>query len=599
MKDYNILYVDDERANLNSFKSLFRRKFNIITAISGNEGLEILEAQPIHLIIADQRMPNMTGIQFFKKVKKKWAEIKLILLTGFYDNKVILEAVNDVGIYSYMNKPFENQKIELVIRKGLEVLDSERLLYESEEKFRGVFNSIADVFVRRELAGNVVMVSPSVFKVLGYTPEELLNNQVENYFVDPRLPGDIKKKLLIEGGTHSFEVEVFKKDGKIITVSSSVKLYFNDEDSPLGIESVFRDVTEQKRTQKALAESEKKFKGVFDSIIDVFVRRDLDHKGVLVSPSVFEVTGYTAEDILGQDISKCFVDPAKPEWIKEYLLKNDGVHTIEFELYKKDGTIIDISSNAKIYNDNEGNPIGIESVLRDVTGQKKAEGKIIEYQERLKALSLDLVLSEERMRKQIAIDLHDDVGQLLSASRMQIAAINYKADSSEIKKKIDSISQGLLQAIRSTREAIFNLSPPQLNEIGLYAAIHDWMKGQIENKYNIITNITGKLELYPIEETARLLLFRSLRELMMNVVKHAQAKYLNITFKTYNQLMEIMIEDDGVGFDQNQIENKAYGIFSIRERMLDLGGSMEIDSKPGVGTKIKLTLPIGRKINNG
>jgi signal transduction histidine kinase len=201
------------------------------------------------------------------------------------------------------------------------------------------------------------------------------------------------------------------------------------------------------------------------------------------------------------------------------------------------------------------------------------------------------------MRKQIAIDLHDDVGQLLSAARMQIAAINYEAGTSEIKKKINSISQDLLHAIQSTRSVIFNLSPPQINEIGLYAAIHDWMKEQIENKHGIKTKLTGANERYFISEDSRFLIFRSLRELMINVVKHANARHLNINIKRNNRVMEITVWDDGVGFDKNlihkKIKSKTYGLFSIQERMSDIGGSMEINSKPGIGTKVKLIIPVG------
>ena len=153
MNDYNILYVDDEQANLNSLKSLYRRKFNFLTAISGQKGLEILEKQPVHLIIADQRMPGMTGIAFLKEVKEKWPDIKSILLTAFYDNQVIKEAVNDVGIFWYMNKPFDNEKMELVISKALEAYRSENLLKESEKKFKGVFESMVDVFYRRDMDG--------------------------------------------------------------------------------------------------------------------------------------------------------------------------------------------------------------------------------------------------------------------------------------------------------------------------------------------------------------------------------------------------------------------------------------------------------------
>ena len=836
MAEYNILYVDDEEANLTSLKSLFRRKFNIVTANSGQQGLEILAAQPIHLIIADQRMPAMTGIEFLKKVKQKWPEIKYILLTGFYDNEVLKEAVNDVGIFWYMNKPFNNDKLEHIIYKALESFNTTRLLKESEEKFRGVFNSMADVFVRRELTGKVVMVSPSIYDVVGYTPDEILNNQVKNYFVDPQMPERIMKKLLAEGGTHFVEPEVFKKDGSIIFLASSAKLYFDDAGNPLGIESVFRDVTESKRAETALKESEEKFKSLFNSIIDVFVRRNLAHKVVLISPSIVEVTGYSVGEITGADLSNYFVDPQEPERIKQKLLNEGGPQTFEFDLYKKDGNVISISSNAKLYYDNAGKPIGIESVFRDVSDQKKAaealketkeryqslsdasfeaifisekgvcleqnalaekmfgytlgeavgkmgtdwiipedrekvmnnmfsgyekayeitamrkdgstfpaeiqgrmmhfqgkdvrvtalndisrrkqaeealieseekfrnlitnteeiiyiiakdgtfilsegkglselglkpgevvgesvfelykespdilaqmreafkgktvneeakvgdfyfknwytpqtnlqgeiigllglsiniteqkqaEVKILEYQNRLKEVSMELILSEEKQRKQIAVDLHDHVGQLLAASRMQLMGLMHESENVVINKKIKDISQGLLQAVRATREAIFNLSPPQLNEIGLFAAVHDWLEQEVKMKYPVKARLIGENQKYNLSENIRFLIFRSIRELIMNTVKHARAKHLNVKIGGARDFLEITIQDDGIGFAEDPesmyLKSTGYGLFSTRERVIDIGGSMTIDSKPGQGVTIKIVVPLIKK----
>jgi len=119
----NILYVDDEQSSLNALKNLYRRKFNIITAISGQEALEILETQAVQVIITDQRMPEMTGIDFLLKVKNKWPDLKYILLTAFDESSVIKEAINDAGIYWYLNKPFEPDQLEQIITRDLLVFE--------------------------------------------------------------------------------------------------------------------------------------------------------------------------------------------------------------------------------------------------------------------------------------------------------------------------------------------------------------------------------------------------------------------------------------------------------------------------------------------
>jgi len=122
------------------------------------------------------------------------------------------------------------------------------------------------------------------------------------------------------------------------------------------------------------------------------------------------------------------------------------------------------------------------------------------------------------------------------------------------------------------------------------------MKEQIETKYNIKTAISGKKEKYNLDENTRFLLFRSIRELMINVTKHARAAHLNIEMNRKKDMLEIVVQDDGVGFNYNakllMLKSKSYGLFSIQERISDLGGSMKITSAPGFGTKIKLIIPL-------
>ncbi len=166
----------------------------------------------------------------------------------------------------------------------------------------------------------------------------------------------------------------------------------------------------------------------------------------------------------------------------------------------------------------------------------------------------------------------------------------------EIIDRIESISGALRTAIQATRDAIFNLSLPQLNELGLYAAVHDWMKEQIQLKYDITTSISGEDEKLHMDENTRFLLFRSIRELMMNVVKHARATQLNIEFRRNKGMLEITVRDDGIGFNYSpnllRLKSNSYGLFSVQERISDLGGAMEVDSVSGKGTDVKLLIPL-------
>ena len=182
----NVLYVDDEQSSLNALKNLYRRKFNIITANSGKEGLKILESMPVQVIITDQRMPEMTGIEFLKKVKNKWPGIKSILFTAFDEKEVIKKAINEAGIFWYLNKPFEPDQLEQIITNASDAYIAEIKLKESEEKFRGVFESMTDVFTRSDMNGKCVMISPSIYNMIGYKPDEMIGKNLADFDADPK-----------------------------------------------------------------------------------------------------------------------------------------------------------------------------------------------------------------------------------------------------------------------------------------------------------------------------------------------------------------------------------------------------------------------------
>lgn len=116
-----ILYVDDEEHNLNSFKAAFRRDYEVFTAISANDGFKVLEDQEIHVIITDQRMPEMTGIEFLEAVIDKYPDPPRILLTGYADIDAVIDAINKGSVYKYIQKPWDENELRITINSALEL----------------------------------------------------------------------------------------------------------------------------------------------------------------------------------------------------------------------------------------------------------------------------------------------------------------------------------------------------------------------------------------------------------------------------------------------------------------------------------------------
>jgi len=117
----NILYVDDEVNNLVSFKAVFRIKYNVITAISGEEAIKVLKNNTINMIITDQRMPQMTGVEFLESILDEFPDPIRILLTGYADMNAVIDAINKGKIFHYLTKPWNEEELDLTINRGYEI----------------------------------------------------------------------------------------------------------------------------------------------------------------------------------------------------------------------------------------------------------------------------------------------------------------------------------------------------------------------------------------------------------------------------------------------------------------------------------------------
>ena len=227
----------------------------------------------------------------------------------------------------------------------------------------------------------------------------------------------------------------------------------------------------------------------------------------------------------------------------------------------------------------------------------KLEEALQVYQKELRLLASELSLSEEHERRRIAEDLHDSIGQTLAFTHIKLDLMKEAAEEAGLTKPLREIEKLIGQTIKDTDLLISELSPPVLHELGLIAAI-EWQAEQIGQQHNLkcvfMESSRSKLDLH---SDYRIVLFRAIRELLVNVVKHAQASYAKINIGKTDQLIQVTVEDDGIGFNANKsdthVGSGGYGLFNIRERLEHFGGHMKVKSDKNHGTRIVLTLPLG------
>jgi signal transduction histidine kinase len=237
-----------------------------------------------------------------------------------------------------------------------------------------------------------------------------------------------------------------------------------------------------------------------------------------------------------------------------------------------------------------------EAAQREITERKRAEARLLTYQQRLRSLASQLSLTEERERRRMATVLHDRVGQTLAICKIKLGALRQLASSTELAEPLDEVDKYLKEIIRATRALTLDISSPILYQLGLEAAL-EWLTEQTWERDGIPSEFRDDRRPKPLDDDVRVLLFQAVRELLVNVAKHAQAHSVKVAIQREDSNVQIIVEDDGVGFTTFPIgshwsEIKGFGLFSIRERLDYLGGQLQIKSERGNGTRVTLVAPL-------
>jgi signal transduction histidine kinase len=229
--------------------------------------------------------------------------------------------------------------------------------------------------------------------------------------------------------------------------------------------------------------------------------------------------------------------------------------------------------------------------------QQEVERMIIDREKQLRALTSEISMAEERERRQLAIELHDQISQVLAFAKMEIRSAITKMELSTLPKQLEQIGEYIDQAYQQTKALTFELSPPILYDLGLISAV-DWLAERVTKQHGLEITIEQQNKIPPLAHETAIVLFRSIRELLNNVVKHANAKQVVIYFYSGEEYINICVIDDGIGCDINSLNsqpmgvNITFGLLSIRERVQYMGGTMTCSTEIGQGTQIRISLPL-------
>lgn len=363
---------------------------------------------------------------------------------------------------------------------------------------------------------------------------------------------------------------------------------------------VLTDITERHRMDMALAESELRFRLFMDALPAIAFIKDEDGRLVFANHRMEDTLG--TRDWKGQPASRLFTSNVAERMIADDRHALQAGQVVAEEVVPNADGEMRVFQTHKFRIPRQGFPPLLGGIALDITTQKRAQTQLEEMAasletsvskrtRELRQLAVQLAMTEERERQNLAQELHDNLSQYLIVLRIKLDQLN----TTDAPATVTEMLRLLESAERSVRMVTRSLSPTTLNSRGLLPTLQ-WLVNEIKEMYGLDVLLAADGEPPLILEAVQSLLYRSARELLINVAKHAKVTQAELTFLCDDHQLILVVSDDGQGFDPGRQPShtngqEPFGLRSIAERIFGIGGEMAIDSGVGTGTTVTLTVP--------
>ena len=480
-----------------------------------------------------------------------------------------------------------------------------------------------DGFSIVDLEGVHVDVNPALCRMTGFTAEELVGSSPMHLYWPPEEHGRIQTAFArtLEGDLAQVELTFMHKNGTRFPVIVNPFAIREPDNSIHYYAATVVDVTQQENMKAELRNSEVRFRTLFENAGDAIAILK-DFQIIDCNNKLLEIYGFTREEVCSRPLFS-FFSPTQPggkssrQFLEEMVqaARSGTSQTYEWHGEKADGgtAIVEISLNSFTLGDTQYE----QAISRDITQRKNMEFELLELNKTLESrvaqrteeleaansellqrniqfreLARKLTQAEENERKRIARLLHDNQQQLLAAAKIKTEMLTQELRSSETREAGRQIVSILEQAMDGTRSLTMELAPPILYGQGFVTALQ-WLGRWMEENYHLQVNVSGTLPPTPMSAAISGVLFRTVRELLLNVSKHAGVRNADVTAAISNQRLEVSVSDTGVGFDLADVmQQRAYGLLSIQEQLIPLDGWLDINSAPERGTQSTLMIPL-------
>ncbi len=370
---------------------------------------------------------------------------------------------------------------------------------------------------------------------------------------------------------------------------------------------------QRRRVEEAHALADACTRGLVETSLDALVALDPDCRITEVNTAAETLTGYERHELIGSDAAKYVGDPSQVEEGRQRLLDGELLRRYRVDLRHKQGRLVPVLCNASVLRDRAGELRGWVAAARDIADLQNAEEHLREdevrfnqdialrrnleleharTEARLKQLTQQLITVQEAERRRIAQDLHDDIGQAMTALILRLNAIltGLSSDQQEAKSELEAAIESVEMLMSEIRQLAYQLLPSALDSMPLSRALASLCASFIQ-KSGLTVQYSCDEDLPPIPNVQGTALYRLAQEGLNNAVKHARASSIWINLDYADGEVGLSIEDNGKGFDLKGMQ-MGMGLQGLHERFSMLNGGLEIDSSPGKGTRLYGSLPL-------
>lgn len=489
----------------------------------------------------------------------------------------------------------DGQRVTIIaIRNAAERKTVEEALVSNETQMRLFMEATTDCLWNWDLTTGRVERNVGFQRQFGYTEEEIV--PIIDWWSERLFPADRDRVLAfyenaIASGrsTCSYEYRFRCRDGSYATVSDRAFIIRDDTGQPIRALGAMTDITERVRAEDKLRESEEKFATAFQDAGIGMALVSLEGQWLEVNMALCDITGYTERELLGmtvQAISHPDDLHADLVFVEQALQGTRRTYQMEKRYVRKDGQFIWVLLTVSVVRNRDGTPRHFISQIQDIDSCKRAEKERDQLVKRL----VDI---QEVERRAVALDLHDEIGQNLTAIKLTLQCAQQPSQQASVPKLIEDGMATVDRVLQKVRNLSLMLHSSILEECGLVYGLR-WLATYKAERIGATVEVFADSALVRPPSDIELACFRIAQEALTNVWRHARARHVSITLQMEKYNLELSIKDDGVGFLPSGVESKkpSLGLLGIQERARLVGGEARITSVPGQGTEVRVIVPV-------